>query len=570
MTTVPSKTKINHRQPARIIWIVWGFFTIILGSLALYFAFLYEEGGWLPHFGQQMEFLGVVASLILWWLITQLFILIFVRKWLLRWLGGTFLCVVSFCILFRFEEMDGDMVPKFGWRWASGDRDNPIPSIASSPGTNSDSDSDSDSAAFAVHSTGYWNSFPQFQGSNRDCVISGSDKPHLSQDWSVQPPEIRWIQDTGEGFSGFVIDGQGRAYSMSQSTDNPGNELSFCLDVGTGQEIWSHPVAARFENTLGGTGPRATPALDGDRVYFLGATGELICRNASDGMALWQVNIASEFGAEIPEWGYAGSPLIYNDLVIIAPGGSDSASIVGLDKITGKTIWLSGQDPVSWSSPVILGIHGRDVLVHLNQKAVEFRIPDDGMLLASHPFGRKWPQVSIPVLWENDSVLVSAGYGVGADLIRLNPRLSKENDDQKVAGKSHEPNSLAIEKRWSTRRLRSKFAPMVPVDSERLVGLNDGVLVCLDMSNGKRLFEGDRYGHGQFLLINSPVKPILLLMDEQGTLHKIKVDENEFSPDGSLKVFGSKTWNPPALSGQYLLVRNHRQMALVSLPSGTD
>lgn len=564
MTRTPPENKIPHSQTEKIAWIVWGCLTILLGILTIFFAFLYEEGGWIPHFGQQMEFLGVVACLILWWLMTQIFILIFVRKWLLGWLGATLIFATGFCILFRFEEMDGDMVPEFSWRWTSDEREKPVASIVSAPGT----DSGFDTAALDAHSGGDWNSFPQFQGLNRDCVIAGSGKPHLNQDWSVTPPEIRWIQETGEGFCGFVIDGQGRAYSMSQSIENPGYELSFCLDVLSGREIWSHPVEARFENTLGGTGPRATPALDGDRIYFLGATGELVCRNTSDGMKVWQVNIASEFGAEIPEWGYAGSPLIYNNHLIIAPGGPESASIVALDKNTGKTIWRSGQDPVSWSSPVILRILDRDVLVHLNQLAVEFRLPDTGTLLASHPFGRKWPQVSLPVPWEDDSVLISAGYGVGADLIRIKPALGEEISNQDILDSPEEPISWTVEKRWSTRRLRSKFAPMVSVDSDRMVGLNDGVLVCLDMTNGGRLFEGERYGHGQFLLLESAVAPILLLMDEQGTLHKIRVGDDQFSPDGSFEVFGNKTWNPPALSGRYLLVRNHRHMALVSLPSG--
>jgi outer membrane protein assembly factor BamB len=177
--------------------------------------------------------------------------------------------------LFRVTGITGDLVPIVTMRWKA----STVPR-SPAPGANVSA------ARLPEGFAGY----PQFLGPTRDGIIPG---PALARDWKARPPELLWRLAVGEGYSGFAIAGQ-RAICLEQQGPN---EAVVCRDLFTGATVWSHQHPVRFENSLGGIGPRTTPAVSGDRVFALGATGILRALELSTGRLIWQRDIVADAGA---------------------------------------------------------------------------------------------------------------------------------------------------------------------------------------------------------------------------------------------------------------------------------
>ena len=154
-----------------------------------------------------------------------------------------------------------------------------------------------------------------------------------------------------------------------------------------------------------------------------------------------------------------------------------------------------------------------------------------------------------PLVTSDDSVLVSAGYGLGSALLRI----AQGSDGV-----------FSVEEVWSEgnlKKLRSKFADMILLDGF-VYSLDDGILACLEAETGKRRWKQGRFGHGQLLLVGD----LLLVLSETGELALIEPNPKSFNELGRITVLHAKTWNTPAISGRKLLVRNHEEAACYELP----
>ena len=177
--------------------------------------------------------------------------------------------------------------------------------------------------------------------------------------------------------------------------------------------------------------------------------------------------------------------------------------------------------------------------------------PETGDVLWQEKWEGPEPKVATPLVIDGDKVLFSAGYGLGSRLFQL----KRDNDDELLV------EELRAEEVWSSLRLKSKFANMVFHDGY-IYGLDDGILTCLDPATGERVWKGGRYGHGQLILTGD----LLLVQTEKGEIVLVDPRPDELHELTRFTVLEGKSWNPPALSGRRLLVRNHRQMALFELP----
>ena len=352
-----------------------------------------------------------------------------------------------------------------------------------------------------------------------------------------------WCQPIGEAWSGFAISGI-NAVTQEQRDDS---ELVTCYHLLTGEKLWESSVSARYDNALGGVGPRATPAIDGERVYVVGATGELSCLDLISGKKLWGFNILEKHEAKLPDWGVAGSPLVHDDLVILSPGGRNGSSLVAYDKFTGSVVWAAGNDRAHWSSPVIHEIEGEEQVLIFNASGVAAHSVKDGSTRWEYPWTRSTgtPRVSIPVRTFGNKFVVSSGYGAGADLFQVS----------KYEG------VFRAEQKWRSLHLKAKFNNYV-FRGGYIYGLDDGVLTCIDAETGRRTWKKGRYGHGQVILGDS----WLLLMAENGEVMLLDPNPDEAKILGSFDALDGKTWNPPAIAGPYLLVRNHLEAACYQLP----
>jgi outer membrane protein assembly factor BamB len=302
----------------------------------------------------------------------------------------------------------------------------------------------------------------------------------------------------------------------------------------------------RYENVVAGTGPRATPTIAGGRVFAQGATGILNALDLATGRLVWTRQVIEENGARQPGWGKSASPLVHEGKVIVSAGGSGGRSLVAYDAATGERMWAGGHDRESYSSPQLVRLDGREQVVILNHASVAGHDPTTGGLLWEHPWPSEQPSVAQPVLLPEGRLLVSAGYGIGSKVFAVS---------------SEGGGALRATLLWESPRLKSKFANLV-FHEGFVYGLDDGVLACLDPATGERRWKAGRYGHGQLLLVGG----LLLVQSEEGEIALVEPSPEAHRELARFPLLEGKTWNPPALVGDRLLVRNDREAALYALP----
>ena len=376
-------------------------------------------------------------------------------------------------------------------------------------------------------------SWPGFRGSQRDSVVHGA---RIKTDWAATPPVELWRRPIGPAWSSFAVY-NGRLYTQEQRGEE---EIVVCHDLSTGKPVWKHSDRARFYESNAGPGPRATPTLSNGRVYTQGATGIVNVLDATTGAVIWTRNAVNDTGAKIPGWGIAGSPLVVNDLVIVAASGN----LVAYDLATGKPRWQDPTGASGYSSPQLVTLNGVQQVVLLNSNGAISVSLADGKLLWEH----KWEGVPIvqPGVTANGDLLVSVSESSG--LRRL-----------AVAQGS---GGWTVQERWTSEDINPWFNDFV-VHNGYAYGFNGSSLVCVGLEDGKLKWKGKRYGYGQLVLL--PEQEMLLILSEQGELALAKATPDQFTELAHFPVLEGKTWNHPVLVGNVVLVRNDHEMAAFRL-----
>jgi outer membrane protein assembly factor BamB len=165
-----------------------------------------------------------------------------------------------------------------------------------------------------------------------------------------------------------------------------GSERVLCLDEATGRILWKHAYPVTYTIAYP-AGPRCTPTVDGDRVYTLGAEGNLICFEAATGKILWERDLKKDYATKAALWGWASHPLIDGDrLICIA--GTDTAHAVALDTRSGREVWRAGKAPEQgYVPPSIIEAAGVRQLVLVKPDGVYAVEPETGKLLWETPYG---------------------------------------------------------------------------------------------------------------------------------------------------------------------------------------
>jgi outer membrane protein assembly factor BamB len=405
------------------------------------------------------------------------------------------------------------------------------PSVAPSPSPSpSASASPSPGQAPAEPAKNYWTNF---RGPKRDGKY---DEANISTNWPASGLPVVWKQPVGVGHASFVI-ADGKAYTIEQRRSQ---EVVAAYDMNNGHELWTQKWNAEYSDSTG-DGPRATPTWDNGRIYALGATGELRCLDANSGAVVWGKNILSDNQAKNLQWAMAASPLIVDDKVIVLPGGTSGKSVVAYNKNNGAPVWRVLNDTQAYVSPMLVELAGRRQIVVVSASRVVGLAPENGTLLWEYPWDTDMGiNVSQPIMVDRNRFFISSGYGKGAALVEV-----------KGSG-----NSLTASTVWENTNMKNKFNSSVLYNGY-IYGLDEGILVCLDVNTGERKWKNGRYGYGQIILAGSH----LIVTSDQGDVALVKATPDAYTEITRFTALKGQTWNYPAIANGRLLVRNSNEMA---------
>jgi outer membrane protein assembly factor BamB len=377
----------------------------------------------------------------------------------------------------------------------------------------------------------YWT---DFRGPGR---LSIYDEMPILTSWPEGGLRRLWKQPIGGGYASFVVAG-GVAFTIEQRRDQ---EVVAAYDVATGREKWTNKWHARFSESMGGDGPRATPVFDDGRIYALGAEGELRVLEAATGRMVWSKNILSDNDATNLQWGMAASPLIVDGKVIVLPGGKSGKSVVAYDKLTGARVWSVLDDRQAYVSPVVATLGGQRQLLVVSARRVVGLGIEDGNLLWETPWVTQYDMSSTePIVVGPSRFLISSSGDTGAMVVEI---------------EAGQPRVI-----WRNKKMKTKFNGGVLYQGY-VYGLDEGILACVNVETGEQAWKGGRYGYGQILLASGH----LVVLSERGELALVKAAPGGYTEVAKFEAISGKTWNYPAIAGGVLLVRNAEEMAAFRL-----
>lgn len=389
-------------------------------------------------------------------------------------------------------------------------------------------------AGFAASSEAASGDWPQFRGGERSGVAAAAEIG-----WGEEGPRELWRKPLGEGYSSLSVAGD-RVYTLW--ADDQGERLG-AFARASGEPLWSVRIADRLDTAMG-NGPRSTPTVAGGAVYALGAKGDLVAVAADDGKELWRHNLPERFGSRPPQWGFATSPLVDGDRLVLEVGGSEGA-FAALDRATGEVLWQAYDKGGGYSSPIVMTIGGvkQYVFVPTSAPAIVSLLPD-GSVHWTH----EWHAgtIAMPVAVGDDAVFVSASNDVGAVVVRI----------------GEGPEGPKVEELWRSREMKNHFSSSVYHDGH-LYGFDGGTLKCVDAETGERRWVQRGLGKGSLLVVGDR----LLVLGDRGQLALAEATPEAYRELARTSVLGGKTWTPPTLAGDQLFVRNHEEMVAFDLSS---
>ncbi len=501
-------------------------------------------------FGENRAYLDWACVFVIWPLTVFLLLLWWTfwsrLPWRIRGLGLMVIAGIGASILaaFRFDEFNGAMIPRFSPRWLPSKQDRAAEFFKSTAATSAAVQLDDLANDSLDPTVGDW---PAFRGPNRDDVVIGES---LRTDWNERPPKQLWKHPIGSGWGAFAVIGR-RIWTMEQRGEN---ELCVCYDLETGREVWSRADAVRFSSPQGGVGPCSTPTVHDGKVFTQGATGILNCLDAATGQRVWTRNTLEDAGSPNLSWGQCGSPLIFEDLVIVNPGSNDAASkdknsaVIAYRIDNGEKAWAAGNRVGSYASPHPATMRGVQVVLIFDGLGLTALSRIGDSQFPSFEWTNN-PQVNAaqPMIIDDSHFLIGSGYGQGSVLIDFQPR---EGDES----------SSRISERWQSKQFKLKFNSGVR-RGDYVYGLDEGLLTCLSLKSGKRVWKQGRYGYGQMLLVEDK----LLILTEEGDVVLVPATPEPPRELARLHVIDGKTWNHPVFSRGRLLVRNSEEAACLDL-----
>jgi len=368
--------------------------------------------------------------------------------------------------------------------------------------------------------------WPQWRGPNRDGI---SKETGLLKQWPTDGPPLVWkATGAGNGYSSFSI-ANGKLYTMGLRGDR---EFVIAFDIANGKEVWATPNGTAFREGHG-DGPRGTPTIDGDRVYALGANGDLSALDARTGKVAWSKNVLREFGGSNIQWGISESPLVLGNKLFVNAGGP-SASIVALNKTDGSVIWKSQSDGPGYSSAMPAEINGNmQVVFFTAERAVGLDARDGRLLWEYAKPANGTANVATPIVRAN-RIFISSDYGTGGGVVEITP----DNKAKEI---------------YFTRNMQNHHSSSVLV-GDYLYGFSSSILTAMKFDTGEIAWRDRSVGKGSLVYADGN----LYCFSENGVVGLVEATPTGYKEKGRFRIQQGQlpTWTHPVVAGGRLYLRD--------------
>jgi len=373
-----------------------------------------------------------------------------------------------------------------------------------------------------------------WQGANADnrSLVKG-----IIKDWSAglkKMWEVNYLcqGDLSATWSAPVVQGN-RLVVLGRDDES---DLVFCLDPKSGELLWKQSYKAKAVSSHG-TGPRATPYIENDRVYTYGRSGDLKCWSLFDGKELWAANVKNEGGAE-PTWGLASSPLILGELVVVQGGGS--VRTIAYNKISGEVTWKSGSGLAGYAAIKAMILEGRQLILVFHGKGLVAIDAENGSELWNVSWETPYDvNATTPIVFE-DKVFITSGYKTGGMLLKITSTGADSLWHNKTIAAQH-----------SDPFIIGGFMYGYSGDSAQ----NRGAFKCINLSDGMEKWSTNKMGWGTCVFVDG----FLLCCDIKGNIFLMKPDPNDFILVTELsKALGDvkgPVWTKPVLANGLMFLR---------------
>jgi len=411
--------------------------------------------------------------------------------------------------------------------------------------------------------------WPQWLGPRRDSVWRENG---ILERFPEGGPDVKWRREIAGGYAGPAVAGD-RVFVTDYATSEDktpnadkrskisGTERVLCFSADEGKLLWKHEYSCAYEISYP-AGPRATPTVDDERVYTLGAEGDLHCLSVKDGSVIWSKDFGRDFNAKTPFWGYCGHPLVDGDRLICVVGGEGSVA-VAFDKRTGKELWraLSAKEQ-GYCPPTIIEAGGKRQLLIWHAESINSLDPVTGGVYWSVPLDANWGMAIATPRQDGDRLFVG---GIINKSVLL--RLGEDEPAAEVA--------------WRGKKRKG----IGPVSSPPFLenGLMYGVdrygeLRCVRLSDGEHVWStyapttgGRRANSATSFLVKNGAR--FFLTNEMGDLIIARLSPNGYDEISRCHMleptgvgFGRVVvWSHPAFANRCVYARNDRELVCVSL-----
>lgn len=366
------------------------------------------------------------------------------------------------------------------------------------------------------------NDWPQWRGPNRDAKVEGAG---FNPAFAKRGADVKWSTDIGVGFTGVTV-ADGKAFTAGWKG---GKTTFYCFDAKTGKKLWDHRFPTKKYDNLNVGGPSGTPAVDGDRVYHMARDGKLVCYRTAGGV-VWEKDLASIYGVEVPTWGFSGSPVILGDTLYL-----DIGRIIAINKTNGNPVWKTADFGPAYSTPAPFTYNGKNYLAVFPKSGLYVLERDSGKRVAHQPWSTSYGVHAATPVVVGDKILVSSEYNNGCALLQFDGE--------------------GLDTLWENRNLRQKMGTSVYHEGT-FYGFNSTKLVAVDAATGEELWNKRGLGHGTIIMAGDT----LIVLSDDGKLLTAQASRDGFNTISEAKVIdGDNTiWTAPTLANGHLYVRGSK------------